>query len=376
MKSGGGAPPVANIGRRGGPERGFFTLPARPRADIPMRLGIHPIRTGRVMGGEGFSRRHVSSGRDIFSRVSTSNLIDGPPRRGERHFPSLGTYSSSYGAERRMGKAMPMDVPVGEYRRQRLNKERLKTAHHEARHVLAAKMVGAKVDKVSVKAEGRSLGRTHVRASLPAFQIIAGASVSGEGAEGYGNDLFQIAQIDDYLGKRPGATIDAAVATAARLISENFPKPVQEKIAELIAFEVEVSGDKIDGIIMQAFWEYAKEQKDPQIFEQYFDIKEASKWREILRLEQGIHADSGNLVIEEYPEETEYRFSEGEYSEEKIVCKYCGGENGTHTSKCKRFYGNNEDGTTLSNPDLTNMREKSLDPKMDPKMVGDHEFSS
>jgi len=373
MRSGGSAPPAANIGRRGGPEGGSFALPTRPRADVPMRSGP-PMRDGIRERGNQPPRRSISSGGDIYSRRETfSNILDRPTRSGETRIrPSMGTYSPSYGAERRIREEMPMDVPVGEHRRQRLNKERLKTADHEGRHVMAAFAVGAKVDEVSVEPQGPSLGRTYVRASLPAYQIIAGASVSGKDADGYRNDLFQISQIDNYLGKKPGASMDAAIATAAQIISQHFPAEVQEKFAEILTIKRVLRGEaEVKKAMEQAFWEYAEEQKDPSIFQKYLDFKESQDWREILLHEQGIHPDSGSLVIEEYPEVSEYKFSEGDYSEQKTVYTCCGGENGMHAPNCKRYYGNSDEGNTLINPDLTNMRKK-----MDSKKLGDREISS
>lgn len=355
----GGAPPLPRSAGRS-PESRTYPSSVSSRPNIPMRSGIPEQSVN--------PRRAISSG-DLYSRRSHTNILDKPPRSGEMRFaPSMGNYTPPRRLEHnRFSGLMPMDVPLGESRRRLLNQERLKTARHEGRHVIATKVVGGKVDFVSTKPEGKSLGRTRVRASYEAFQIIAGASASGKGADGYSHDFWQIAQIDNYLGKRPGSSIKAAVSTAEHLINKHFPESVQEKLSEIIALHEEINGEgEIQKIIDQAFWEYAKEQNDPRIFSDYKDFKEEATWREVLRKAQGIHADIGSLVIEEYGESEGYAFSDTEgYSENKITCNFCPGENGNHAPNCWTLRRDEKnDVVGLTNPVLTDMRDRGLAPKV------------
>ncbi len=221
-------------------------------------------------------------------------------------------------------------IPVFE-RQRSISKERLSVARHEANHIFAAFLVGGEVHSVSVKPEGNSLGRTQVSASLEAFQIIAAAGTVGPGAAGYGGDLSQIARIDRYLEKKPGSSIDSAIATATSLIYSHYPKEVQEKVAEMIAFVGEASGGEIRKMINRAFWEVANEENNFAMLRDYKTFSTDRKEKYDYWKKENVNVPDGAVVIDVSDTTITFKHKSAlGVVETKTRCRICGKE-GVHS---------------------------------------------
>lgn len=236
------------------------------------------------------------------------------------------------------GDIIPLaDVPVGNKRRELISGgEKLSTSNHESDHIFAAWALGARPEFVTVipnHAEGY-LGLTIVEANPRAFQIIAGAP-SARNRSGNGGDMMAIAQIDAYLGKTPGSSVESAISAGAHLINSNFPPSVREIFAEILAVKGKLNGGEIESAIHRAFIEAAFKENNKELLNKFYEVRENWIKHRLSLRESGIDIKGEFISVINYGQTDRWLIGgkNGEKTE-IFTCSGCGGTGGVHGTDC------------------------------------------
>ncbi len=194
------------------------------------------------------------------------------------------------------------------------------TALHETTHLLAARVVGVRVKRVTIIPNPHAgyKGCTELGYAPPEkFQVIAAASrinLKGYTPRGFGGDMASIAMVDWKKGRNPGSSIPFKIMSAQNALLSSYNPDLIRKVAHIIFTLKDVSESKLNDVIERARWELHLG-KDP-----FKLIPNDDKGT--TRIE---YYDTYALVISKPPD----GLSEKKY----IICLHCGEISG-HSQDC------------------------------------------